>query len=84
LIGRVELRAFLVVYLFTLPLQLITTGSFLEQGSTALVVFTATMLFWTLLGNAVIATQIVEDGTPSSLVVRFRSSALIGVTHNVV
>lgn len=75
-LGRVELRAFLVVYLITLPLQLISTGSFLEQGTTPLVVFTAihagavAALFWTLLGNAVIATQIVEDGTPSSLVVR--------------
>jgi hypothetical protein len=75
-IGRVELRAFLVLYLITLPLQLISTGSFLEQGTTLLVVFTAihagavAALFWTLLGNAIIATQIVEDGTPSSLVVR--------------
>jgi len=73
-VGRVELRAFLVVYLFTLPLQLITTGSFIEQGSTSLVVLTAihagavTALFWTLLGNAIIATQVVEDGTPSSLI----------------
>ena len=77
LLGRVELRAFLVVYLFTLPLQLVTTGSFIEQGSTALVVFTAihagavAALFWTLLGNAIIATQVVEDGTPSSLIVRY-------------
>ncbi|KAH9016087.1 chitin synthase III catalytic subunit-domain-containing protein [Lactarius hengduanensis] len=60
---RVELRAFLVVYLFTLPLQLVTTGSFLQQGSTTLVVFTAihagavAALFWTLLGNAIVATQ---------------------------
>ncbi|KAH9030742.1 chitin synthase III catalytic subunit [Lactarius pseudohatsudake] len=73
-VGRVELRAFLVVYLFTLPLQLVTTGSFLQQGSTTLVVFTAihagavAALFWTLLGNAIVATQVVEDGTPSSLV----------------
>lgn len=73
-VGRVELRAFLVLYLITLPLQLISTGSFLEQGTTSLVVFTAihagavAALFWTLLGNAIIATQIVEDGTPSSLV----------------
>ena len=73
--GRIELRAFLTLYLFTLPLQLITTGSFLEQGTTTLVVFTAihagavAALFWTLLGNALVATQIVEDGTPSSLIV---------------
>ncbi|KAH9958376.1 chitin synthase III catalytic subunit [Lactifluus volemus] len=56
------------------PLQLLTTGSFLKQGSTALVVFTAlhagavVALFWTLLGNALVATQLVEDGSPSSLI----------------
>lgn len=74
--GRVELRAFLAAYLFTLPLQLITTGSFLEQGTTPLVVLTAihagavAALFWMLLCNALVATQVVEDGTPSSLIVR--------------
>ncbi|KAH9983438.1 chitin synthase III catalytic subunit [Russula compacta] len=73
-VGRIEFRAFLLVYLFTLPLQLITTGSFLEQGTTTLVVFTAihagavAVLFWMLLGNALVATQIVEDGSPSSLI----------------
>jgi len=73
-VGRVEFRAFLVVYLFTLLLQLFTTGSFLEQGTTALIVLTAihagavATLFWMLLGNALVATQIVEDGTPSSLI----------------
>ena len=47
----------------------------LRQGSTALVVLTAVhagvvaALFWGLAANAVIATQIVEDGTWSSLVV---------------
>lgn len=30
-------------------------------------------LFWALLGNAIIATQIIEDGTLSSLIVRFPS-----------
>ena len=73
--GRIELRAFLVIYLLTLPLQLITTGSFLEQGtalrllssSTAIHAGAVAALFWTLLGNALVATQIVEDGTPSSL-----------------
>lgn len=74
--GRVEFRAFLAVYLLTLLLQLFTTGSFLEQGTTALVVLTAihagavATLFWMLLGNALVATQIVEDGTPSALIVR--------------
>ncbi|KAF8167210.1 chitin synthase III catalytic subunit [Crassisporium funariophilum] len=73
-VGRVELRTFLTLYLFTLPLQLVTTGSFLEQGSTALVVLTAihaaavVALFWALLANAIVATQVVEDGSLSSLV----------------
>jgi hypothetical protein len=47
-----------------------------RQGSTALVVLTAihaglvAALFWALIANALVATQVVEDGTPSSLVVR--------------
>ncbi|KAG1843298.1 chitin synthase III catalytic subunit [Suillus subalutaceus] len=73
-VGRVELRIFFILYLLTLPFQLITTGSFITQGSTALVVLTALQaglvatLFWTLLANAIVATQIVEDGTLSSIV----------------
>lgn len=39
--GRSELRIFLVLYLVSLPLQLITTGAIIQQGSTALVVLTA-------------------------------------------
>lgn len=73
-VGRVELRTFLMLYLFTLPLQLLTTGSLLEQGSTALIALTAVhagavvALFWALLANAIVATQVVEDGTLASLV----------------
>ncbi|KAG2139219.1 chitin synthase III catalytic subunit [Suillus clintonianus] len=73
-VGRVELRIFFALYLLTLPFQLITTGSLLTQGTTALVVLTAihaglvATLFWTLLANAIVATQIVEDGTLSSIV----------------
>jgi len=72
-VGRVELRILLTLYMITLPLQLITTGAFLRQGSTALVALTAihagvvAALFWTLLANALVATQVVEDGTLSSL-----------------
>jgi len=75
----VELRIFFCLYFLTLPFQLITTGSFLAQGSSALVVLTAihaglvVTLFWTLLANAIVATQVVEDGTLSSIVVRQRS-----------
>ncbi|KAJ7846273.1 chitin synthase III catalytic subunit [Mycena leptocephala] len=73
-VGRIELRTFLSLYFLTLPLQLVTTGSFLEQGSTPLVVLTAVhaglvaALFWSLLANGLVATQVVEDGTPSSLI----------------
>ncbi|KAK7453324.1 hypothetical protein VKT23_012003 [Stygiomarasmius scandens] len=72
-VGRVEIRNFFVCYFLTLPFQILTTGSFLEQGSTALVVLTAVhaglvaALFWMLLANALVATQILEDGTMSSL-----------------
>jgi hypothetical protein len=79
--GRVEFQAFLSVYLLTLPLQILTTGSFLEQGSSALTILTAihagavAALFWTLLANGLVATQVVEDGTLSSLVVSLHLSS---------
>ncbi|KAG7092368.1 hypothetical protein E1B28_008727 [Marasmius oreades] len=72
-VGRVEFRFFLILYLLTLPFQLLTTGSLLEQGSTALVALTAihaglvATLFWSLLSNALVSTQVVEDGTISSI-----------------
>lgn len=74
-LGRVELRTFLMLYLLSLPLQLVSTGALLKQGSTVLTIFTSihlgvvVALFWALLANALVATQIVEDGTMSSLVV---------------
>lgn len=74
--GRSEFRLFLFLYLISLPFQLLTTGAVLQQGSTTLVVLTAihagivAALFWTLLGNAIVSTQVVEDGTLSSLIVR--------------
>lgn len=73
-VGRSELRLFLIMYLLTLPLQILTNGSVIEQGTTPLVALTAihaglvATLFWTLLANAIVATQIVEDGTLSSLI----------------
>lgn len=75
--GRSEFRIFLNLYFLSLPLQFLTTGAVLQQGTTALVVLTAihagvvVALFWTLLGNAIVSTQVVEDGTLSSLIVRF-------------
>lgn len=73
--GRTELRIFFGVYLLTLIFQILTTGSVIQQGSKGLVILTAihaglvATLFWTLLGNAIVATQIVEDGTLSALIV---------------
>lgn len=55
--ARIELSLFLMLYFISLALQLITTSSFLEQGTTALVAITAVhagvvaALFWTLLGE---------------------------------
>src|SRR5271170_6961725 len=76
-IGRVEIRLFFAFYFITLPLQLISTGSLLTQGSTPLVAISAihagavAALFWALLGNAMVALQVVEDGSLSSLIVSF-------------
>ncbi|KIK65232.1 hypothetical protein GYMLUDRAFT_159949 [Collybiopsis luxurians FD-317 M1] len=80
-VGRVELRNLLIIYFLTLPFQLLTTGALLSQGSTALVALTAihaglvATFFWALLMNAFVATQAVEDGTPSALVPFFLLSA---------
>lgn len=86
-VGRSEFRLFLILYIITLPLQLLTTGAVLEPESTALVVLTAihagavAALFWTLLGNAIVSTQVVEDGTLSSLIPLFVFTlAFFGVT----
>jgi len=73
-VGRVEFRALLLMYAVTLGLQLVTTGSFLRQSSATLVVVTALHMgsivafFWGLFANAIVSTQFIEDGTPSSLV----------------
>jgi len=72
-VGRIELRATLIIYIVTCILQLLTTGSIFAQGSDVLVVLTAihagtvASFFWCLVANALVATQIVEDGTPASL-----------------
>ncbi|KAL0057070.1 hypothetical protein AAF712_016306, partial [Marasmius tenuissimus] len=73
-VGRIEFRFLLLMYFLTLPLQLLTSGSLLEQGSTGLVVLTGihvglvVAFFWGLLANAIVATQLVEDGTMSSII----------------
>ncbi|KAF9492770.1 hypothetical protein BDN71DRAFT_1489925 [Pleurotus eryngii] len=73
-VGRIEFRIFLGLYALSLPFQILTTGSLLEQGSTALTVLTAihagivAALFWMLVGNALISFQLVDDGTMASVV----------------
>ncbi|KAF8337559.1 chitin synthase III catalytic subunit [Cantharellus anzutake] len=73
-VGRAEFRALLLMYGLTLVLQILTTGSYLRQSSTGLVIVTAVHMgavvgfFWGLLANAIVSTQFVEDGTPSSLI----------------
>jgi len=63
-IGRVELRTFLFVYILSLALQIVTTGSVLEQGGTAITVLTAihaaivASMFWLLFWNGLVATQV--------------------------
>jgi len=86
-VGRIELLNFLTLYFLTLAFQIVTTGSFLEQGSGSLVIVTAIhaglviTLFWSLLANAIVATQVVEDGSISSLIPFYIVSAIaFGVT----
>jgi len=73
-VGRVEFRIFLFLYLISLPLNLISTGSLLEQNSKGLVIVTAihagvvAAVFWSILANGIVATQVVEDATLSSLI----------------
>ena len=73
--GPIEIRIFLILYILTFPFQLLTTGAFLKQGTKPTVVLTAiharlvAALFRGLLANVLVATQVVEDGTVSSLVV---------------
>ena len=75
-IGRSEFRIFLIGYLISLVLQLLTTGAILQQGSIGLVVVTAlhagtvAALFWVLVGHALVSTQVIEDGSLGSLIVR--------------
>ena len=63
-VGRIELRATLIIYIATCVLQLLTAGSIFAQGSDVLTIFTAVhagavaSFFWCLVANALIATQV--------------------------
>ncbi|KAH7092854.1 chitin synthase III catalytic subunit [Auriculariales sp. MPI-PUGE-AT-0066] len=73
-VARVEFRVFLAAYAVSLVLQILTLGSYFSQGSTVLAALTAihagvvAAMFWFLLANAIVSTQIVEDGTPASVI----------------
>jgi len=73
-VGRIELRGMLMLYAGSLLLQALTSGSLLEQGTLPLVILTVihaaviATVFWLLLANSLVATQFVEDGTPSALI----------------
>jgi hypothetical protein len=83
-VARAEIRVFFVLYALIALFQLLDTGSFLRQGSTALVWLTGVhlglivALFWTLLWTGFLATQLIEDGRPESLVVSCFYSVPIG------
>ncbi|OXG41075.1 hypothetical protein C360_00860 [Cryptococcus neoformans Bt15] len=72
-VGRAELRLLFVAFGVRSALQIVTMTSLLKQGSKGLVVVSAihiaiiVVFFWLLLGNALIATQVVEDGTAAAL-----------------
>ncbi|KAK0528769.1 hypothetical protein OC842_004449 [Tilletia horrida] len=72
-VARQEMRILFLTYLAVVPMQLVTMGSLVEQGSKFLVIVTAVQeslqscIFWSLLACAVVMTQVVEDGTPASL-----------------
>ncbi|KZV98289.1 hypothetical protein EXIGLDRAFT_607098 [Exidia glandulosa HHB12029] len=88
-VGRIEFRWFLFMYCISLVFQILTLGSYLEQGSTALAVLTSLHagivagLFWFLLANAIISTQVVEDGTPASVLpyAIFGTAFFVGTTY---
>ncbi|KAK0543887.1 hypothetical protein OC846_005765 [Tilletia horrida] len=73
-VARQEMKILFLTYAAILPLQLLTSGSLLKQGSETLVVFTAmqealqSCLYWVLLACAVVLTQVVDDGGAASLV----------------
>ena len=73
-VGRIEMRVLLIGFALHSALQALTMASMLEHGSTALLVLSAihcgviAMLAWLLIANLIIVTQVVEDGSLSSLI----------------
>lgn len=67
------MKIFLINYEATIAFNALVAGSFMKQGSLVLCIFTAihqallSTLFWCLLATALVATQMVEDGSMSSL-----------------
>ena len=86
--GRIEIHISLILYILTILFQLPITGPVLEQGTKPFAVLTAIQarlvvaLFWGLLANALVATQVVEYGTVSSLVVSTYPCSLVFVDES--
>lgn len=70
-----EFRALLLTYLVSLLLQILTAGALLEQGTQALGALTAihtgvvASLFWVVFWNALVTTQVLDDGRALSVTV---------------
>ncbi|KAH8918522.1 hypothetical protein BT69DRAFT_1225310 [Atractiella rhizophila] len=73
-VARLEILLLFVIYALTCIFQLVDTGAFLRQGSTALVWVSGIHqglvvgFFWSLAWIAFLQFQVVEDGTLSSIV----------------
>lgn len=73
-VGRVEFATLLGLWSLIDVLSLLTTGGFLQQGTDYIVWITVIQMgfrsawFWVLLVNGFNGTQLLEDGTPASIV----------------
>ncbi|EOQ99984.1 hypothetical protein E3P92_03124 [Wallemia ichthyophaga] len=72
-VGRVEFATLLGLWALIDVFSLLTTGSFLQQGSDYIVWLTSIQMglrsawFWSLIVNGLNSTQLIEDGTPPSI-----------------
>ncbi|TIA91110.1 hypothetical protein E3P99_01281 [Wallemia hederae] len=73
-VARVEFATLLALWGLIDVLSLLTTGGFFEQGTDYIVWLTVVQMglrsawFWSLLVNGFNSTQLLEDGTPASIV----------------
>ncbi|KAK9896071.1 hypothetical protein P389DRAFT_74223 [Cystobasidium minutum MCA 4210] len=73
-VARWEIRTFFIVFSLQYLFQLLSTGSFIRQGSAGIVWVTAIqlglvlVLFWTLAWAVFLQVQLIEDGTRASII----------------